>query len=195
VYLARIASVFVSGAIALTASTAGAAAPAPAPPRVTDPDAKAADEPKFAFEVAPAFVLPVGNLADAASVGFGALAGMRRPIVAHLDVTARAGFVYHLSKDGGGGGSVGLSEVPILGGVRYTFVPVDDGGLYGAAELGLSLIFARTSIPANALVPGQSASQSDTKASTAHDDRDGDRQLHVRGALTGRSGSCYQSSP
>jgi hypothetical protein len=38
-----------------------------------------------------------------------------------------------------------MSEVPILAGVRYTFVPTSQGGFYGAAEAGVSLIWKSAS--------------------------------------------------
>jgi hypothetical protein len=151
-----------------------ASAPPPATPEPpptaaaspTEPDAKPTAEAKFAFEIAPAFVLPVGNLADAASVGVGALVGMRRNVAKQLDITARAGFVYHFSKEAGGG-SVGISELPFLAGVRYTFVPTADGGFYGGGEVGMSILFARAAINDNALVGPQSTTKSEAKASTA----------------------------
>jgi hypothetical protein len=157
-------------------------APAQAPAAPAEPDAQAAPEAVFGFDIEPAFVLPIGNLADAAGIGFGGLVGMRRPVAKQLEITARAGFVYHLSKDYGAG-SAGISEVPILGGVRYTFVPTASGGFYGGAELGLSIVFARASTSVDGLVGPQSSSTSDTKASTALGVGYRAGMLDVRGAM------------
>jgi hypothetical protein len=148
----------------------------------SEPDAKTKEaEPKVSFDAAPAFLIPVGNLSDAASVGLGVFAGARRPIAQQLDVTGRAGFVYHFSKDYLGG-SVGISEVPILAGLRYTFVPTADGGLYGGAEIGMSIVFSRASLN-NALLGGQSTSQTDVKASTTLGVGYQYGKLDARGAL------------
>src|SRR5262249_30079981 len=77
----------------------------------------------------------------------------------------------------------GISELPILAGVRYTFVPTDDGGLYGGAEIGMSLLFSRVSSNGNAFIGAQSDSKTDVKASTALGIGYQYGKLDARGAL------------
>ena len=82
--------------------------------------------------------LPTGTWGDGAGVGLGALARFEMPLVPKLDLTARAGVVYHMSKDGGAnGGSAQATEVPFLGGVRYAFSDNRASSFYLAAEMGL----------------------------------------------------------
>jgi hypothetical protein len=65
------------------------------------------------------------------------------PVLPKLTLSARAGLIYHLGKDGGAGGPGGamvstqVMEVPLLGGARYAFSQQRTGEIYGAAELGL----------------------------------------------------------
>ncbi len=88
-----------------------------------------------------AFVLPVGNLFDAASVGVGALGKFEYTLPAPVTVTGRVGFVYHFSKDFAGT-AVGISTIPIwIGGKVHAFGTKE--GPYGALELGPTVILAR----------------------------------------------------
>lgn len=96
-------------------------------------------------------MLPIGTFSDYAGVGVGALLGLNHRLTDRLDLTGRVGFVYHFSKDYNALGSHGLSEVPILAGVRYTFLPSAAGGLYGSGELGLSLLVQRATVSAGLL--------------------------------------------
>jgi hypothetical protein len=81
--------------------------------------------------------MPTGGWGDAAGVGIGALARFEMPWRSKLVITARAGYIHHLSKslEGmfGGEASSSTSEIPLFGGMRYAFTPK----VYGAAELGL----------------------------------------------------------
>jgi opacity protein-like surface antigen len=99
--------------------------------------------------------LPTGDWGDAAGVGIGALARFEMPLRPKLTLTARAGYLQHLSKENNGADS-SSSELPLLGGVRYDFSGDDNAQLYGGAELGF--IMSRISIDVN----GQSMSDSDT---------------------------------
>lgn len=100
-------------------------------------------------------VLPTGDWGDAAGFGLGALARLEMPLQPKLTLTARLGYMHHLSKESNGADS-STSEVPILGGVRYQLSGDEAAQLYGAAELGF--VVSRISIEAN----GQSMSDSDT---------------------------------
>ncbi len=131
--------------------------------------AEATEKPpeKTTLDAAPTFALPVGNFSEVTGIGLGALLGIRHPIATQLDVTGRAGFVYHFSKsDPDGVSSMGTSELPLLGGVRYTFVPTNDGGFYGGAELGVSILFWRASVGGLGLGT-VSGSDTSAKVSTA----------------------------
>ncbi len=154
--------------VALLASVTSSAAE---PPKSGQAEAGAtADAPpkKTTLDAAPSFALPVGNFSDVTGIGLGVLLGLRHPIANQLDVTGRAGFVYHFSKsDPTGTVSMGTSELPLLGGVRYTFVPSTDGGFYGGAELGLSVVFLRASVGGIRGVGTVSGSDTSVKASTA----------------------------
>jgi len=132
-----------------------------------EPDAKPEAANKTAFDASAAFALPVGNFADVSGIGFGAFGGVRHLVAKNVHITGRAGFIYHLSKDFGGY-SIGTSELPLLAGVRYTFVPANDGGFYGGAELGMSVLFTRASSSTPGLNLGpQSGGDTSVKASTA----------------------------
>lgn len=88
-----------------------------------------------------AFVLPVGNLFDAASVGVGALGKFEYTLPPPVTVTGRVGFVYHFSKDFAGT-SVGISTIPIWVGGKIHPLGTKEGP-YGAIELGPTVILAR----------------------------------------------------
>jgi hypothetical protein len=104
-----------------------------------------------------AVALPVGNLSDAAGIGFGGLVRFDYRVVDTVSVGGRAGYVFHLGKDLPGGGSVGLSEAPIFGAVRYHVLGAAADGPYAALELGPVLLFGRGTSN------GVSVSSSDTK--------------------------------
>ncbi len=107
-----------------------------------------------------AVTLPVGNLADVAGLGLGALVRVDYRVIDTVSVGGRAGFIYNLSKDAGSG-SFGISEAPIFGAARYHFLGREVNGPYAALELGPVLIFSR------ATVLGASASDSTTKLGTS----------------------------
>ncbi len=83
-----------------------------------------------------AVALPVGDFADGAGFGFGAMARYQRRILPKLRVTGRAGYVHHLEKN-----NVTVYEVPFLAGIKYDF---HAGGtaLYAGTELGFNLVGA-----------------------------------------------------
>lgn len=87
--------------------------------------------------------LPVGNLGDAAGLGFGGLLRYEFTIVPRANITARAGLVYHLSKDLGPGASSKLFSIPLLAGLKIAISP----SLYGAAEVGVFINHASVTVP------------------------------------------------
>jgi hypothetical protein len=84
------------------------------------------------FGVDAEVALPVGNLGDAYGLGFGGLLRYEFTVTTRANITARAGFVYHVPKDLGGGVKSHLFEVPLLAGIRFAATP----SLYIAAEFG-----------------------------------------------------------
>lgn len=99
-----------------------------------------------------AAIVPVGDWSDGAGIGIGALARLTIPVHPKIAITAHGGLIYHLAKGSMGADSQTI-EVPVLGGVRYSFTPK----IYAASELGL--VYLRTSISSG----GSSMSGSDTK--------------------------------
>jgi hypothetical protein len=78
-------------------------------------------------------VLPIGDYANAASLAVGALGRLEVPAGPGF-ATVRGGAIFHALKTDGS-----LVFVPIYGGFR---LPIGDGGLYAAGELGVTLAFA-----------------------------------------------------
>lgn len=118
----------------------------------------AADAPKT-LGIDGGIALPTGDWGDVAGVGFGALARLEMPLQAKLNLTARAGYLQHTSKEGDQG-DTSTSEIPLFGGARYAFSGGEQEGsalIYGAAELGL--VISRFSVD---IEGGESMSDSNT---------------------------------
>lgn len=105
--------------------------------------------------------IPFGDWAD--TTGIVGIGGLFRyeylGISPQLNITARLGYIFGLSKDVNGA-DVSTSELPILAGVKYFFTGYTSGkreGFYVAGELGMVYIKAKASFM------GMSASSSDTK--------------------------------
>ena len=81
-----------------------------------------------------AFVLPVGDYANAATVGVGALGRFEAPVGPGF-ITARAGVIFHA----GNQTRAALTMVPLYAGYRQ---PIGTSGAYLAGELGITEIFA-----------------------------------------------------
>lgn len=81
-----------------------------------------------------AVVVPVGNWGDVASVGIGGLLKINIAVGEMLALTGRAGYVFHLEKNG-----LNTHEAPVLLGLKLYFV---DGQVrpYAAAELGVNFL-------------------------------------------------------
>ena len=114
-----------------TAAAEEAAEPAPAAPAVVKTKTISIDG---------GIALPTGDFSDAVGFGIGALARFEMPLNEKLVLTARAGYIQHLSKEGesmfGGDVSSSASQIPLVGGVRYVFSQKPTSQLYGAGELG-----------------------------------------------------------
>ena len=120
--------------------------------------------------------LPTGDWGDAVGFGVGALARFEMPINAKMVFTARAGYIQHMEKEGGGGDST-TAEIPLFGGIRYAFSQSGATAIYGAAELGL--VNYRVSID----VDGDSMSNSDTNLGMTLGGGYRAGKLDVRGGL------------
>jgi len=116
---------------AAQAQEAPAEATPAAAPETTPPPA-ASTSAKGIIGADAAIAIPFGNLSDVAGIGLGALFRVEYNLIPNLNLTGRAGFIYHLPKDVLGT-DVTFYEVPILAGVKYAFADA----FYGAAELGL----------------------------------------------------------
>jgi hypothetical protein len=134
-------------ALAGTARAQGEA-PVAAPPAdpAAPPAAQWAPAPAAPAEAAPAsgrliigadaaFQLPLGTLADATGIGFGALARGEFKIIPHLNLTARTGFIYSLSKN-----NFSVYNVPFWVGAKYFLTDM----FYGAAEIGENYMIIKT---------------------------------------------------
>jgi hypothetical protein len=183
-----IASVGLAHAGPARRTAAKSARPARAPeprdaPSEDAPRAPAAPPSDKTIAVDGGAALPVGSYGDVAGLAFGALGRFEMPLAAKLTLTARAGFLSHLGKDGpaglGGGhaSSISVLEIPLLGGVRYALSQGPASEVYGAAELGL--IYARVSSEAG----GMSSSGSDTNLGLTLGGGYRAGKLDVRGGL------------
>ena len=79
-----------------------------------------------------ALVLPMGDWADVAGLGFGALGRFEYALDPQLSATGRVGYLVHLEKND----TYKTSELPLLAGLRYGLSEGPDG-LYLAGEAGL----------------------------------------------------------
>lgn len=108
------------------------AAPAPA----TTTPASGDDGKKMGIGGDLQFVLPLGDFADVSGPQIGPLFRFGYRVMPALEVTARAGYLYGLSKDNAGM-KTSVSNIPVWVGARYFFME-SGAGLYGAGELGLN---------------------------------------------------------
>jgi hypothetical protein len=90
--------------------------------------------PPKTFGVDAMAVVPVGDYAEAATVGIGALGRLEVPAGPGF-VTGRAGVIFHAMKTNA---DASLTLVPIYAGYRY---PLGTGGGYIAGELGVTIGF------------------------------------------------------
>lgn len=89
--------------------------------------------------------LPTGTWSDGVGFGIGSLARFELGLAPAVTLSARAGYIQHLSKDqmiaGGGTASASAGEIPFFAGARYAFTQ-GANQIYAAAELGLVVALA-----------------------------------------------------
>lgn len=85
--------------------------------------------------VAPQVVMPMGDWGDYASLGFGLTLNYEYALNDQFGITGRVGYIHHLATEAEGlsGVDVNTSEIPVLAGVKYEFIP----NFFAQAELGL----------------------------------------------------------
>jgi len=82
------------------------------------------------------FGIPLGNYADANSVGGGAVFTAEYALLEMLGVTGRIGFEGHMDRAVGANLSAHVHAIPVLLGTKYYIAP-ERTGLFGAFELGI----------------------------------------------------------
>lgn len=93
---------------------------------------------KMALNIGPIVSLPMGDFGDGANTGFGGTVIFEMEFLPQLTGTLQSGYItFGTEVD-----EVSFSMIPILVGGKYYFVP--DMGLYGQAQLGVSLFKAET---------------------------------------------------
>jgi hypothetical protein len=97
----------------------------------------------FAVSLAGVGLLPVGDYADVAGFGFGALGGIEVGMNPGLALTARSGYIQHLEQDNDED-SFKLRHIPILGGLKFT---VPETPLYLVGEVGAVMTRTETDVP------------------------------------------------
>ena len=113
------------------------------------------DDKKMGLGVEGQFMLPLGDFADGSGPQIGPLVRFGYRVIPALELTARTGYLFGLSKDQGANVSTSVSNIPIWLGARYFFMDAP-AGFYGAAELALNLMTVHSSVT----VLGQSADAS-----------------------------------
>jgi hypothetical protein len=102
--------------------------------------------------------LPVGNFADVAGFGIGALARFEHNLnQSPLAVTARAGYIWHVAKETGPS-TFNYSQVPLLGGVKYSLTGAP---IYIGAEAGA--VIGMTKVETDPPGPGGSTTDTDSE--------------------------------
>lgn len=84
--------------------------------------------------------VPLGNYADASSVGGGAILTGELTLLETLSATMRAGFEAHANRDVGAASSH-VHAMPILLGTKY-YLGSDRAGLFGAFEAGTFILMS-----------------------------------------------------
>jgi hypothetical protein len=102
-----------------------------------------AEGPLFGLDAQAA--LPVGNFSDGAGIGFGGLLRYEFAVAGAVNITLRAGFMYHLAKN-----DSTFYSIPLLAGVRvrlgqWAYVAAESGAFFnhpGKFDTGLGFTFA-----------------------------------------------------
>ena len=95
---------------------------------------KAQDEKPLKFSVGAEVHLPIGDMGDAYSVGFGGTVQADYALDEQLALTLNTGYLNFSGKKIGGFKVPSAGLVPVLAGIKYTFA----GNVYGSAQLGAS---------------------------------------------------------
>ena len=127
-----VGSLFISGA-------AWAQTTPPPPPAASAETTMPARKMQLAADGA--LAVPLGNLSDGAGIGLGALLRYEYVVLPQLNITGRAGFIYHLPKTVNGADS-NFWTIPVLAGVKYAL----NEQFYVAGELGLFLNHVSASV-------------------------------------------------
>jgi len=139
-----------------TGSAFAQGAPPPPPaPGASEPAASGDDDKKIGIGVEGQFMLPLGDFSDGTGPQIGPLVRFGYRVIPALELTARTGYLFGLSKDQGVGVSTSVSNIPLWLGARYFFME-PYAGLYGAAELAINLMTVHSTVT----VLGQDASAS-----------------------------------
>ena len=123
-----------------------------------------------------ALAVPVGSFSDGAGVGLGALIRYEYVILPQLNLTGRAGFIYHIPKSVNGV-DANFWTIPILAGAKYAV----NEQFYVAGELGLFSNHFSTTVTSPVGTFSGSASETDFGLTAGGGYRRGD--LDVRVAL------------
>lgn len=91
---------------------------------------------KIKFSLGAEVALPVGDLADVSSVGFGGSVQGDYNLDEQLALTLNAGYLNFTGKKIGGIKLDNSSMIPVLAGIKYTF----NGNVYASAQLGASFL-------------------------------------------------------
>ena len=101
-----------------------------------------------------AFVLPIGDWADASGIGIGVMGRLDYMVTPKLAVTGHPGYIFHLGKEVEGTGiELSTTELLITGGVRYFVTPELSVG----AETGFNIWTVKAS------ADGESDSESENR--------------------------------
>lgn len=139
----------------VTGSAFAQGAPPPPPAGGNAPaDSGGADDKKMGLGVEGQFMLPLGDFADGSGPQIGPLVRFGYRVIPALELTARTGYLFGLSKDQGAV-KTSVSNIPIWLGARYFFMDAP-AGFYGAAELALNLMTVHSTVT----ILGQDASAS-----------------------------------
>jgi hypothetical protein len=139
-----------------TGSAFAQGAPPPPPAAGASEPAPSGDEDKkIGIGVEGQFMLPLGDFGDVTGPQIGPLVRFGYRVIPALELTARTGFLFGLSKDQSAQVSTSVSNIPIWLGARYFFME-PYAGLYGAAEFALNLMTVHSTVK----ILGQDASAS-----------------------------------
>lgn len=129
-FLAAVLSVPLAGSIGFAQDAPAEGGGEAAPMEEMSGDAK-----KMSLGADGAVVIPLGDFSDVAGVGIGALLKFGFSVSDAIMITARTGYIFHLTKTistGVGDADSKVAQIPFMVGGKYMF-----GAPYVAAELGM----------------------------------------------------------